>query len=143
MINNPECDEPRVTVKRDKSLAMEDKVMQLEDLQDELTKRNQETDVPISILYEHKNVWSITYIDTPGLKQPDEKGAQEREALVLEYAKPYDRFLVFVEESKVQKILFPIFTFRIGNYLKWRNLLRKLTLNSTEVLLFTLNSTSN
>ena len=47
--------------------------MPLEDLPAELARRNTETDVPISILYESKNCWSVTYIDTPGLKQPGEK----------------------------------------------------------------------
>jgi hypothetical protein len=65
MIQNHECDEPRITVKRDKFLANEfpsDKVMSLEGVYIELDKRNKETEVPIYIIYEHKNCWNVTCI---------------------------------------------------------------------------------
>jgi hypothetical protein len=104
MINNPECNEPKITIKKDKLVEKStDSVLKLNQLRDELIKRNQESDVPISILYEHKSVLSITYIDTPGLKHAEDKGAAEREALIMEYAKPLERILIFVEESKVLK----------------------------------------
>ncbi len=89
-------------MKSDKFLAEfpSDKILPLEDLYAELEKRNKETDAPINLLYESKSCWNVTYIDTPGLKQPGEPGAAEREALIMEYAKPQDRILIFVEESK-------------------------------------------
>ena len=79
LINNVECEEPRVTLKRDSTVkdATADKVVAMELLEGEIAARNVISSVPINITYESKYVWNITIIDTPGLVSHSEKGTGE------------------------------------------------------------------
>eukprot|EP01114_Cavostelium_apophysatum_P002313 TRINITY_DN1204_c0_g1_i2.p1 TRINITY_DN1204_c0_g1~~TRINITY_DN1204_c0_g1_i2.p1 ORF type:complete len:686 (-),score=244.80 TRINITY_DN1204_c0_g1_i2:48-2105(-) len=107
MINNPACDKPKVTIKRDIALKefTDDKVVPIESLEKEISARNVISPSPIFIQYEFKNCWNVTVIDTPGLvgssdKNNSEISADEIEEMVLDMCKPSNRILVFVEEVK-------------------------------------------
>ena len=102
LINNLDCEEPRITIKRDNEFPDfgGDVEVPLAKVPDEIEKRNKSTSEPIYVRYEYKYCWNMLLIDTPGLKQPGEEGEEERENLVLELAKPQERTLVFVEDAK-------------------------------------------
>ena len=102
MINNLECEEPRITIKKDtESPEIErDVIITFSELPTEIGIRNKETEVPIYVRYEYKYCWNLLLIDSPGLKKPGEEGETQREELIMELAKNPDRTLVFVEDTK-------------------------------------------
>lgn len=109
LINNPSCNEPRITLKRDGASKVSgsenDKTIPLESLEKEISARNTISPVPIYLNYEVKNCWNITFIDTPGLvhsteKSSSEVSSDEVEEMVLDLCKPSNRILIFVEEVK-------------------------------------------
>jgi len=109
LINNPSCDEARVTLKRDPVSKVDgsesDKVVKIEALEAEISARNVISSTPIYVNYEVKNCWNITFIDTPGLASTGEKtssevSSDEIEEMVLDLCKPSNRILLFVEEVK-------------------------------------------
>jgi len=107
MINNPACDKPKFTLKRDPSTkdSNEDKVVALEHVEKEIALRNNVAPNPIHITCDYKHCWNITFIDTPGLIPPTDKSnseisPDEVEEMVLDLAKPSHRILIFVEEVK-------------------------------------------
>lgn len=107
LINNIECEEPKITLKRD-ALTKEssDKTLGFDTLEAELAQRNVISSIPIIINYEYKYCWNMTFIDTPGLvgTHTSEKGgevsADEVEEMVFDLAKPSNRIIVCVEEVK-------------------------------------------
>lgn len=74
LINNLECNEPRITIKRDIALRehSEDKEIALEDVEKEIQARNINSSTPIFINYEYKWCWNMCFIDTPGLGESSE-----------------------------------------------------------------------
>lgn len=108
LVNNLNCDQPKITIKRDSAkpdIAKEDKLVPLEALEKEISSRNTISPTPIYINYEYKNCWNITLIDTPGLAPNSEKAnseisSDEIEEMVLDLCKPSHRILLFVEEVK-------------------------------------------
>jgi hypothetical protein len=78
LINNVECEEPRITLKRDSAVKdSADKVVTFDQLEAELGPRNTVSPSPIQITYEYKYCWNVTYIDTPGLVTSAEKSTGE------------------------------------------------------------------
>jgi len=106
MVNNRDCETPRVTILRDFALSdafPEEVDVPLTDLQKVLQSRNTvRTAEPIRVLYESKYCMDMTLYDTPGLLHPTEGSGEEAEVtedIVLALAKPTNRLLVCVEEA--------------------------------------------
>jgi len=106
MINNPDCETPRVTVLRDFTLAdafPEEADVALTDVQKVLQARNTvRVAEPTRVLYESKYCMDMTIFDTPGLLHPTEGSGEDAEItedMVLALAKPTNRLLVCVEEA--------------------------------------------
>lgn len=104
IVNNLDCAEPRITLKRDSALHGQgfdrDMPVTLETLAGELTKRfSKEGRDPVFVQYEHRSSTNMTFIDTPGI--PDEDSAEYESAVeaALAIAKPTNRLLVCVEEA--------------------------------------------
>lgn len=99
-INDTKTEEPHIIIHRDKSSVKftEDKVVTVQDLPKALEARNIHTNEPVMIVYQHKAVLDVTFIDTPGFfgKGSDNKA---REELILDLASKTDRTLLFVESS--------------------------------------------
>eukprot|EP01098_Paradermamoeba_levis_P006680 TRINITY_DN276_c0_g2_i1.p1 TRINITY_DN276_c0_g2~~TRINITY_DN276_c0_g2_i1.p1 ORF type:complete len:633 (+),score=230.65 TRINITY_DN276_c0_g2_i1:473-2371(+) len=102
LVNNLECSTPRVTLKRDTFVdgLNSDIEISLENLEQEIQRRNVFTQVPIYLTYEHKNCFNVTLIDTPGLLLGAEEKREEVLELVLELTLPSHRYIVCVEEAK-------------------------------------------
>lgn len=69
LLSNPECAQPRVTIKRDyssKNFGTDSRV-ELKDLGAELQKRNSFSLVPLVVDFEFKDCWNLTLIDAPDL----------------------------------------------------------------------------
>jgi len=106
MVNNPECENPRVTVLRDFVLSdafPEEVDVPLTEVQKVLQARNTvRVAEPTRVLYESKYCMDMTIYDTPGLLHPTEGSGEEAEVtedIVLALAKPSNRLLVCVEEA--------------------------------------------
>jgi len=106
MINNPDCETPRVTVLRDFTLSdtfPEEVDVALTDVQKVLQARNTvRVAEPTRVLYESKYCMDMTVYDTPGLLHPTEGSGEDAEItedIVLALAKPTNRLLVCVEEA--------------------------------------------
>lgn len=108
LINNPKCDRPRVTLKRDPLLKGpeydHDVVVALSDLPEELQKRNKLnklSEEPVFLQYEYRYCSNLTLIDTPGLlKEEDADATGEVQAMINNLVKHPDRFILCVEEAK-------------------------------------------
>jgi len=106
MVNNPECETPRVTVLRDSSAGdafPEEVDVPLTDVQKSLQARNTTRMAePTRLLYESKYCMDMTVYDTPGLLHPTEgegEDPEKTEDIVYGLAKPSNRLLVCVEEA--------------------------------------------
>lgn len=106
MVNNPDCDTPRVTVLRDSSAGdafPEEPDVALTDVQKSLQARNTARMAePTRLLYESKYCMDMTVYDTPGLLHPTEaegEDPEKTEEIVYGLAKPNNRLLVCVEEA--------------------------------------------
>ena len=106
MVNNPECENPRVTVLRDASAGdafPEEVDVPLSDVQKSLQARNSTRMAePTRLLYESKYCMDMTVYDTPGLLHPTEaegEDPEKTEEIVFGLAKPRNRLLVCVEEA--------------------------------------------
>jgi GTPase Era involved in 16S rRNA processing len=104
IVNNLDCAEPRITLKRDSLLHGQgfdrDMPVSLEALPAELAKRfSKEGKEPVFVQYEHKASTNMTFIDTPGI--PDEDAAEYDAAVeaTIAIAKPTNRLLLCVEEA--------------------------------------------
>lgn len=104
IVNNLECAEPRITLKRDSAMHGQgfdrDMPVTLEALGGELAKRfSKEGRDPVFVQYEHRASTNMTFIDTPGI--PDEDAADYDAAVeaTIAIAKPTNRLLVCVEEA--------------------------------------------
>jgi len=108
IINNPKCDRPRITIKRDPLFKGpefdHDVIVALSDLPEELQKRNKLaklSEEPIFIHYEYRYCSNLTLIDTPGLHREDDAEAKgEAQAMIYNLVKHPDRFILCVEEAK-------------------------------------------
>jgi len=105
IVNNVECETPKVTIKRDSNLNDfdHDEIVNLPDLSSEIEKRNRVvTPDPIFVQYEFKDTCNITFIDTPGLI-PEDQGDLIKatiDQVVMTLAKPPHRMILCVEEAK-------------------------------------------
>jgi len=106
MVNNPDCETPRVTVLRDSVVPdtfPEEADVALTDVQKVLQARNtSRVAQPTRVLYESKYCMDMTVYDTPGLLHPTEGSGEDAEItedIVLALAKPSNRLLVCVEEA--------------------------------------------
>lgn len=77
VINTPDAEQPRITIKRDTVVKekSQDKQVTPAELEKEIKERNVISPSPIIVNYEYKYCWSLTWIDTPGLLAPTEKGS--------------------------------------------------------------------
>lgn len=104
LLNNPACDEPKITIKRDtsdlKAKFPADVEVDVKDAGDAISKRMSVTRTPIYVNYEFKDTWNMTLIDTPGLANDSKKlSAEEIEEVIVEKATASPQaLLVFVEE---------------------------------------------
>jgi hypothetical protein len=87
LLSNPECAQPRVTIKRDYSSKnfTTDVRVDLKELGSELQKRNSYSQVPLVVDFEFKDCWNLTLIDAPDLvlggaetKNPPPEDLQQR-----------------------------------------------------------------
>lgn len=103
LVNNPECPEPVVTVKRDGVLKPfeTDVPVALPTLAEELGKRNDPSaaSTPIKVQFEYKNCWNMMFIETVSLGSYKHLKPEELEENILKHARPVHRILVFTEES--------------------------------------------
>jgi len=106
MVNNPDCETPRVTILRDLTAGdafPEEVDVPLTDVAKSIEARNtQRTAEPTRLLYESKYCMDMTIYDTPGLLHPSEGSGEDPEItedIVLGLAKPTNRLLVCVEEA--------------------------------------------
>lgn len=74
MIYNPECTEPKITIKKDSVLPEFDKphTTNISSLPADLQARNTTTTVPLQLTYETSTLMNSTFIDTPGLAPSDD-----------------------------------------------------------------------
>eukprot|EP01116_Phalansterium_solitarium_P008438 TRINITY_DN22350_c0_g1_i1.p1 TRINITY_DN22350_c0_g1~~TRINITY_DN22350_c0_g1_i1.p1 ORF type:complete len:681 (-),score=139.34 TRINITY_DN22350_c0_g1_i1:83-2125(-) len=108
LINKPSCAHPRLVVRRDAMLKEFplDTVLTPANFEAELSARNVSSWVPLHFNYEYRHCWDITFIDTPGLLDPNEKDpkaqalAEAVEQEVLDLCRPAHRIIVVVEEVK-------------------------------------------
>lgn len=141
MVNNLECAEPKITLKRDITLQGSefdrDRQVTLDQLPAELAKRNTAFGKdPIFVQYEHKSITNMTFIDAPGL--PDEDAAEWEQLLdiSLSLAKPTHRLILCVEEAsdwsnlrmmKIVKQVDPDLSRTVFAYTKFYNQLQLFT----------------
>eukprot|EP01133_Synstelium_polycarpum_P002498 gene2498-2844_t len=92
LVNNPDFEKPRVTVKRDRFLTgfEVDKVVELGQVPAEITRRNVASTTPIKITYEYRHCLNMGLIATPGVTTTVDEA-------LLAFTKPVHRILVFVE----------------------------------------------
>ncbi len=110
LVNNQECGEPRVTIKRDGFLddfAREVVLTDLNKLGESLAERNVETDVPIFVNCEWRYTWNVTFIDTPGLLDPEDfpEDPVDRATLsasALAYMSKPERIIIVVEDADTE-----------------------------------------
>lgn len=104
MIQTSEFVEPKITIKRDSQTPQFPKDVQvsIKELPNEIEKRNKKSMTPLTIIYQYKNCWNMTIIDTPGLPtRLGEESDADLDAYLSDLAKPTDnRILVFVEVCK-------------------------------------------
>jgi len=105
VINNVNCDKPKLTLKRDTVLKEfdHDKELAIKDVPAELEKRNRNfSEDPVILQYEYKNACNMTFIDTPGLLEENDTDTtrDERDALVIKLTKPNHRIILCVENAK-------------------------------------------
>ncbi|XP_049850363.1 dynamin-like protein A [Schistocerca gregaria] len=101
MVNNPAYEEePLVTLRHDSSLpnVNQDMHLTLNELPSELEKRMVWTQEPIVIIYEHKCVMNVTYIDTPGIPPTESPDYKAVCSTILNIAKSPERIIICVEE---------------------------------------------
>lgn len=105
LLSNPECAQPRVTIKRDyssKNFATDSRV-ELKELGAELQKRNSYSLVPLVVDFEYKDCWNLTLIDAPDLllNGAESKGnpPEDLQQRVQDLMHPPHRIIVSVEES--------------------------------------------
>lgn len=69
LVNNSECEQPRVTLMRDTILKQfeQDAVVPFAKVPEAIKERNAKSPIPIRIQYEFKYCWGMTFYDTPGL----------------------------------------------------------------------------
>jgi len=82
MINNPDCEKPRITLRRDSLYipgTAHDIEVTVSELAKQIEKRNVESDVPILIKYEHQLCLNMNLIDTPGIVVPSPEPEEEWE----------------------------------------------------------------
>ncbi len=95
--NNPEANKPKITLRRDLSIAGAERDVELEDfaqVEAELEKRQQKlSNIPIYVQIDLQNVINTTFIDTPGLE------TAEAEQTVAELIRPIHRFILCVEQA--------------------------------------------
>jgi len=106
MVNNQDCETPRVTILRDFALAdafPEEPDVSLADVQKAIQARNTvRTKEPTRVLYESKYCMDMTLYDTPGILHPTEgegEDAELTEDIALSLAKPTNRLIVCVEDA--------------------------------------------
>lgn len=110
LVNNPDYGEPRVTIKRDAFLDEFNRDVVVPDvnkLSELLVERNVETDVPMYVTCEWRHTWNITFIDTPGLLDPEDFPEEQvdREAIraaTLELISKPERIIIAVEDTNVE-----------------------------------------
>jgi hypothetical protein len=98
-MNNPSCDSPKYTLKRDVLLKefSHDAEVKLADLPLEIAKRNKiAASEPIVLHYEYKNCCNLTLIDTPGLDEED----FDKDQSVIHLLKPSNRLIICVEACR-------------------------------------------
>jgi len=106
MVNNPECENPRITILRDVDSGdafPEQTDLTLAEVQKSLQARSKiRSEVPSRVVYESKYCMDMTLYDTPGLLHPSEGSGDDPEKIenfVLKLAQPSNRLLVCVEEA--------------------------------------------
>jgi hypothetical protein len=110
LINNQDCPEPRVTIKRDgfmEEFNRETVVSDLSKLSDAVAERTVDTEIPIYLNVEWRYTWNITIIDTPGLLDPEDvqDDPVDRELLslnTLELMRKPERIIIAVEDTDVE-----------------------------------------
>jgi len=106
MVNNPDCETPRVTLLRDivdETFFPEETDVPLNEVSKSIQLRNiKRIAEPIRVLYESKFCMDMTLYDTPGLLHPSDGSGDDQELtekMVLDLAKPNNRLIVCVEEA--------------------------------------------
>jgi hypothetical protein len=104
IVNNLDCAEPRITLKRDSALHGQgfdrDMPVTLESLAGELQKRfSKEGRDPVFVQYEHRSSTNMTFIDTPGIPEEDSADYDAAVEAAIAIAKPTNRLLLCVEEA--------------------------------------------
>jgi len=103
ILNNTEQNEPLITFKRDGAIKDSefDTTVPLANLASELARRNEPSarSTPIKVQIEYKNVWNVVLIETVAVDNFKTAKPEELEELVLKYARPSHRTLVFTEDS--------------------------------------------
>ncbi|KAH3745347.1 dynamin family protein [Pelomyxa schiedti] len=99
VVNNPQCVVPRCTLKRDTFLKEfnHDEEVPIERLTEELQKRNQPSEVPFILQWEHCSCINSLLFDMPGfIPDPSDPSFSKIEELALEFIKPSHRMIVVV-----------------------------------------------
>lgn len=139
-MNNPECEEPKITLKRDiivKSPGSDQDIqIPLHLLPSELGKRmTQISKDPIFIQYEYKYITNMTFIDTPGIPEENSPDYDQIIEIVTNLARPPNRTLFCVEEAsdwsklrmlKISKTIDPDLSRTIFIYTKFNTQLQLL-----------------
>jgi hypothetical protein len=101
MVQSSECEQPRITVKRDIILPKfsKDVTVSAAELPAELDKRMVKSSMPITLKYQYRQCWNMTLFDTPGLAaHKGDPQDEDTEAIIAELSKVADnRLLIFVE----------------------------------------------
>eukprot|EP01099_Mayorella_cantabrigiensis_P000830 TRINITY_DN1356_c0_g1_i1.p1 TRINITY_DN1356_c0_g1~~TRINITY_DN1356_c0_g1_i1.p1 ORF type:complete len:728 (-),score=209.06 TRINITY_DN1356_c0_g1_i1:108-2291(-) len=141
IINNTQCETPKVTIKRDSVLSEfdHDEIVPLTELSNEIEKRNKiVSSDAVFVQYEFKDTCNMTFIDTPGLI-PEDQGdliKTKIDQTVMNLAKPPHRLILCVEEAKdweriemmdFVKQLDPELSRTTFVYTKFHNQLQKMT----------------
>eukprot|EP01132_Coremiostelium_polycephalum_P003351 gene3351-4202_t len=101
LLNNPACEKPVITFKRDRFLKNfeVDKVVGLEEISAEISKRNIKSSIPIKIQFEYKYCLNMLLIEPPSLTTTKVGNLEELDETILSFARPSHRLLVFVEQQ--------------------------------------------
>jgi hypothetical protein len=141
MVNNMECAEPKVTIKRDQTLSGpefdRDRVVTVDALAGEISKRNDKySKEPVFVQWEFRNITNMTFIDAPGLPEEDAENYESLLEITLNLAKPAHRVIICVEEAadwsqlkmmRVVKQVDPDLSRTIFAYTKFYNQLQNFT----------------
>mmetsp|Transcript_22683 Transcript_22683/g.38501 ORF Transcript_22683/g.38501 Transcript_22683/m.38501 type:complete len:677 (+) Transcript_22683:47-2077(+) len=86
----------KITIKRDRATNLDkDKVIDVDELPNELNKRDVASATPLIVVIEYNQVWNVTLIDAPALT-----GKEDKDASSLALVQDSRRLIVAVEKSQ-------------------------------------------